>query len=98
MSEMTGPDVGSELAGGIALTIQPTKDDVVPTQSQTLLLTGWFHSVHLQCGRRAGCTTCLTEFKRFPLSQRCLSLLPFNLALVVGSVVSPTAAAHKLLL
>jgi len=40
----------------------------------------------------------LMKFKRLPFSKRSLNLLPIHLLPVVGSLVSSTAAARKLLL
>lgn len=49
-------------------------------------------------GRMAGCTGPLAVINRHMLCKRCLGILPLHTALVVGCLISPTAAACNLLL
>jgi len=54
----------------------------------------WF----TQHGRMAGCAAPLPAINRCIFCKHCLGILPLHTALVVGCVISPTAAACNLLL
>jgi len=49
-------------------------------------------------GRIAACAAPLAVINRHMLCKRCLGILPLHTALVVGCLISPTAAACNLLL